>query len=137
MKMADSEDTDYEGQTHVTRALKEYYEERGGLPEWLIDEEPSAKAAGKGDKASRRKSVAKGFGERRRNDDREYDDLLPRINKPTYQDDEFSQMKQPPKFKSLGSKLKKPPPSGGKINASEEFEGEKKQFGKGRFGPKN
>lgn len=38
-RLPESDDSDWEGETHVSRVLREYYEKKGApLPSWLLDE---------------------------------------------------------------------------------------------------
>ena len=93
---------------------------------------------GGGGKSGGRQPRTAGFGAKQKSYDRNYDDFLPQVHKPSYDDDfQMQQAKKPPKFKSLGSQLKnKPPPGeGGRIDASAEFDTAKKP--RGRFGVKS
>ncbi|ORY94205.1 hypothetical protein BCR43DRAFT_358994 [Syncephalastrum racemosum] len=56
----ESDDSDWEGETHVSRVLREYHEKKGGpLPGWLLDERTPSHVQGADEALARRSSRRK------------------------------------------------------------------------------
>jgi hypothetical protein len=112
----DSDDTDHEGETHVSRVMKQYYRQKyGELPAWLDVQETYAEDARSNQPQREKRQVGGGmdaFKKKGGQEEKNYDfyESAPVGNAFHMEEAPAPKVRAAPKFKGLGAQVKRAPP---------------------------